>query len=123
MAIMNSPWRPWLATYPILQTWTGAGWPEVVELLTAEAWQAVGARATRPLSDAAQGDTRGDPPPPEADEAVLAGVRFGALLGFALARTYPSSSDELDAWLERAIDYVGESLSGRYAPEDDPTPA
>jgi hypothetical protein len=45
------------------------------------------------------------------------------MLGFALARTYPGSSDELDAWLESALDYVGESMSGQYAPQDGPSPA
>jgi hypothetical protein len=47
-------------------------------------------------------------------------VRFGAVLGFALARTFPSASEDVNAWLERAIDYIGEGLRRARAPEDDP---
>jgi hypothetical protein len=137
---MDTPWRPWIATSPILQTWSGSGWPEPVSRLADEAWAAVadlaahsggespGSRLQVRLGDLHTdlGADRGlaDGPLGEAVRAeVRAGVRFGAMLGFALARTYPGSSDELDAWLEQALDYVGESMGGRIAPQDGPSPA
>jgi hypothetical protein len=60
-------------------------------------------------------------------DTIRTGVRFGAVLGFALARTYPGSSEELDVWLERAIEYAGESVGAteapEHAPDDDPSAA
>jgi hypothetical protein len=125
---MNDQWRQWIATYPILSDWTGCGWEEAVQLLTSEAWcfstpDHAGEVLSRPLSDKLV-DFGADAGLMEAvSDEMLNGVKFGAVLGFALARTYPSVSEDINAWLERAITYVGESLRRTAAPEDDPSPA
>jgi hypothetical protein len=127
---MESLWRPSIATYPILQTWSGSGWSEAVTLLAEEAWGVVrnepegGSLPSPPCSELGEPDTACSQLA-ALNEAARTGVRFGALLGFALARTYPGSSEELDGWLERAIEYAGAALAAtpapERAPEDDPS--
>jgi hypothetical protein len=127
---MSEHWRPWIATYPILEKWSGSGWPGAVELLAEEAW---GAIRENPAGDAGPSDflsqfanlgassSLADGLGEALRDAIRTGVRFGAMLGFALARTYPGSSEELDGWLERAIEYAGESMGVTCSPEDDPS--
>jgi hypothetical protein len=124
---MHEYWRRWIATYPILESWSGSGWPDAVELLAREAWKIARARDEAGVLPQAlrarlkELGVSGDLIDALSDE-VGAGVRFGALLGFALARTYPGCSEELNAWLEQAIDYVGASLASSYTSEDYPSP-
>jgi hypothetical protein len=123
---MNDQWRPWIATYPILSTWGGDGWEDAVQLLTSEAWcvtapghdgAALSERLTTRLEDLDADDGLVD----ALSDEVLTGVKFGAVLGFALARTYPSSDEDINAWLERAIDYIGESLRPTCPSDEPPT--
>lgn len=43
----------------------------------------------------------------ETRELVVNALDFGAVLGFALAKTWPDSLEDLDRWGERALAYMG----------------
>jgi hypothetical protein len=85
-------------------------WRQLVGTLALHAW----------TKDAEQGIAdlyTGEP----VDLAVTA-LGYGALLGYALARTWPERPERFDAWLETARRHAGlpESVFGRTPPEAAP---